>query len=93
MVVSHLDEYDSVYKAARAIGPKVGVQAESLRRWVQEELARSTPEGERAEQEKAAAAKVKELERKVRDLEEANEILKAASIFFAGEPGPRRGRK
>ena len=45
MVLSHLDEYDSVYKAAFAIGPKLGVRGESLRRWVQADLARDTPEG------------------------------------------------
>lgn len=34
MVLDHLDEYRSVYAACRAIGPKVCVGAESLRRWV-----------------------------------------------------------
>ena len=34
MVLDHLDEYRSVYAACQAIGPKVGVGAESLRRWV-----------------------------------------------------------
>ena len=85
MVLSHLDEYPSVYKAASAIGPKVGVGVESLRRWVQEGLARDTPAGQAAEQVVLESKRIKELERKVRDLEEANEILKAASIFFAGE--------
>ena len=32
MVLDHLDEYRSVYAACQAIGPKVGVGAESLRR-------------------------------------------------------------
>jgi hypothetical protein len=31
---AHLGEYRSVYAACQAIGPKVGVGAESLRRWV-----------------------------------------------------------
>jgi transposase-like protein len=34
MVLDHLSEYRSVYAACQAIGPKVGVGAESLRRWV-----------------------------------------------------------
>jgi transposase len=34
MVLDHLDEYRSVYAACVAIGPKVGVGVESLRRWV-----------------------------------------------------------
>ena len=33
--------------------------------------------------------RIKDLEREVRDLKEANEILKAASIFFARELDPR----
>ena len=92
MVLSHLDEYDSVYKAAFAIGPKVGVAGESLRRWVQDDIAKGSPESEAAALSQAELKKIKELERKVRDLEEANEILKAASIFFAGELDPRRPR-
>jgi transposase-like protein len=34
MVLDHLDEYRSVYAACQSVGPKVGVGAESLRRWV-----------------------------------------------------------
>jgi len=90
MVLSHLDEYPSVYKAALAIGPKVGVGVETLRRWVQDGLVKDTPQAEAAQ---AESKKIKELERKVRDLEEANEILKAASIFFAGELDPRQQRR
>jgi transposase-like protein len=88
MVLSHLDEYGSVYEAAVAIGPEVGVQAESLRRWVVLEQARDTPEGRSAAEEKAESKRVKELERQVRELEEANEILKAASIFSPGNSAP-----
>lgn len=93
MVLSHLDEYDSVYQAAFAIGPKVGVKGESLRRWVQDEVMRGTPEGLSGEERKLESKRIKELERQVRDLEEANEILKAASIFFAGELDPGQQRR
>ena len=34
MVLERFDEYGSVYKVAKALGPKLGVQPESLRRWV-----------------------------------------------------------
>ncbi|MDR0489600.1 MAG: hypothetical protein LBG99_09495, partial [Propionibacteriaceae bacterium] len=93
MVLSHLDEYDSVYQAAFAIGPKVGVKGESLRRWVQTQLDEGTPEGIAQVEKQTESTRIKELERKVRDLEEANEILKAASIFFAGELDPGQQRK
>lgn len=93
MVLAHLEEYDSVYHAVQVIGPKVGVGPESLRRWVVVEQAKDTPAGRDAEAGKMESKRVKELERRVRDLEEANEILKAASIFFAGELDPRNNRR
>jgi transposase-like protein len=89
MALSHLDEYPSPYACARALAPRLGVGAETLRRWVV--AAGATPqEAAQAEAAKAESKRVKDLERKVRDLEEANDILKAASIFFAGELDPRR---
>jgi transposase len=86
MVLDHLDEYRSVYAACRAIGPKVGVGAESLRRWVLQAQvdASARPGVTTVEQQR-----IRDLEREVRDLKEANEILKAASIFFARELDPR----
>ena len=71
MVLGHLDEYRSVYAACRAIGPKVGVGAESLRRWVlQAQVDASGPGVTTVEQER-----IRDLEREVRDLKEANVIL------------------
>ncbi|MCL2491098.1 MAG: hypothetical protein FWF36_10360 [Propionibacteriaceae bacterium] len=93
MVLSHLNEYPSVYKAALAIGPRVGVRVETLRRWVVAEQVKDTPAGVAEQAVLAESKKIKELERKIRDLEEANEILKAASIFFAGELDPRQQRR
>jgi len=58
-----------------------------LRRWVVEAQAAGPGDQLVTTSEKA---RIKELEREVRDLREANEILKAASIFFAGELDPRR---
>ena len=60
---------------------------ESLRRWVNQALVDT---GEQPGTTTSEKARIKELEREVRDLQEANEILKAASIFFAGELDPRR---
>jgi transposase len=86
MVLDHLGEYRSVYAAAQAIGPKVGVGPETLRKWaLQAQIdAEHTPGVTTAEQQR-----IKQLERENRDLKEANEILKAASIFFARELDPR----
>jgi transposase-like protein len=89
MVLSHLDEYPSVYGAAKVIAPSVGVGHETLRRWVVLAQEADLPGGE-AEAAREESKRVRELERRVRDLTEANEILKAASVFFAGELDPRR---
>src|SRR3977135_3707175 len=86
MVLDHLDEYRSVYAACQAIGPKVGVGAESLRRWV---LQAQVDAGVRPGGTPAEQTLIKDLEGENRDLKEANEILKAASIFFARELDPR----
>ncbi|MBW8711387.1 MAG: transposase [Mycobacterium sp.] len=86
MVLDHLAVYRSVYAACQAIGPKVGVGVESLRQWtVQAQIdAQQVPGPTTTEQQR-----IRDLEREVRDLKEANEILKAASIFFARELDPR----
>lgn len=87
MVLDHLDEYSSPFAACKAIAPKLGVGVESLRTWTRQALidTDNTPGVTTAEQQR-----IKDLEREVRDLREANEILKSASIFFARELDPRR---
>jgi transposase len=71
MVLEHLDEYRSVYAASQAIGPKVGVGSETLRKWVlQAPLdAQHSPGVTTVEQQR-----IKQLERENRDLKEANVI-------------------
>ena len=71
MVLDHLDEYRSVYAACRAIGPKVGLGAESLRRWVlQVRVDANRRPGATTEEQQ----RIKDLERENRDLKEANVI-------------------
>jgi transposase len=62
---------------------------ETLRKWVRWA---EIDQGSRAGVSSAEAERIKELEREVRELRRANEILKAASAFFAREldPQPRR---
>jgi transposase len=72
MVLDHLGEYRSVYAACQAIGPKVGVGAESLRRWV---LRAQVDAAERPGVTTAEAQRILDLEREVRDLKEANVIF------------------
>ena len=57
-MLDHLDEYPSVYKAALAIGPEVGVKPDSLRRWVRAELAKTAAEDGRSWRESERAEKM-----------------------------------
>jgi transposase len=68
----------------------LGVNYESLRQWVRQAEADG---GERADLlTSSERERLKGLEREVRELRKANEILKAASVFFAKELDPPRPR-
>ena len=71
------------------VGRQLGVHHEALRGWVkQAEIDNGTRPGTTSED----ARRIAELEREVRELRRANEILKAASAYFAQELGPRLPR-
>jgi transposase len=80
MALERLDEYGSAWAVAQALGPKLGVGAETLRKWV---LQAHTDAGARRGVTSEELAEIKRLKRENAELREANEILKAASIFFA----------
>lgn len=63
------------------------VGPESLRRWV---LQSQVDAGQKDGPTTGELEELKRLRGEVRDLKEANEILKAASIYFARELDPRR---
>ena len=72
--------------AVKRVGPRVGVNADTLRGWIR----RSDIDAGRAPGVTTAdAATVKALQAEVRELKRANEILLAASSFFARELDPR----
>jgi len=73
-----------------AVARDLGVGSESLRHWVRQAQADA---GQRAELlSTGERERLKVLERENRELRKANEILKAASVFFAGELDPSRSR-
>jgi len=76
----------SLNAAVNRIGPRVGVVPDTLRGWVKQARidAGLTPGTTTAE-----AATIKELQAEVRELTRANQILLAASSFFARELDPR----
>jgi transposase len=67
----------------------LGINHETLRVWVRRA---ETDAGERPGLTTDERARLGELEREVRELRRANEILKAASAFFARELDPRPPR-
>src|SRR4051794_17393479 len=82
MVFEHEREYESQWAAITSIAGKLGMTNETLRKWVRQA---EIDGGARPGVSSAEAERVKELERENRELRRANEILKAASVFFARE--------
>jgi transposase len=85
-VLDHLQEYPSLTAAAEAVARREGVGKESVRRWT---IQAQIDGGQRLGPTSEELAEIKALKAKVRRLEEDNEILRRASIFFAGELDPR----
>lgn len=74
--VSHVSQAAAI----KAIAPKIGCGRDTLRRWVQQkEIDTGRRDGVTSEKR----ARIRELEREVRALRQANEILKKASVHFA----------
>src|SRR5690606_11452223 len=83
LVAEQRDQYQSEYEAIRSIAAKLGIStAETLRKWVrQAEIDSGRRPGVTSEE----SAELRKLRAEVRELRRANEILKAASAFFAAE--------
>jgi len=80
LVQEHRGEYPSLWAAAESIAPKMGCTAYTLLKWVKRhEIDSGAREGVTTEERE----RLKALEREVKELRRANEILKSASAFFA----------
>jgi transposase len=78
---------DSQWEAIRSVADKLGRTSETIRKWVRRV---EIDEGRRPGLTTDERERLKVLERENRELRRANEILKAASAFFAAElDGPR----
>ena len=80
LVREHRDEHASEWAAIESVAGKLGMTPETLRKWLRRDEVnqRQRPGVTSGERER-----IRELEREVRELRRANEILKAASAFFA----------
>lgn len=76
----------SLNAAVVRIGQRVGVNPDTLRGWCKQA---EVDAGQRPGTTTTDATRIKALEAEVRELKRANEILLAASSFFARELDPR----
>src|SRR3954451_12917760 len=89
MVLEHSVDHASQWEAIGSIAAKIGCTAETLRKWVRQ-----------AERERGMGAgptnteqtRIKALEREVRELRQANEILRKASAYFERAASARRSK-
>ena len=87
LVQEHRGEYASLWAAIESIAPKIGCVPQTLLDWVKQA---EVDAGGRPGVSTADAKRIKDLEREVKELRRANEILKLASAFFAQAELDRR---
>jgi transposase len=87
LVFEHQGEHESQWAAINSIASKIGCTGETLRKWVRQA---ERDRGKRAGLSSSERDRLKELEREVRELKRANEILRKASAFFAQAELDRR---
>ncbi len=75
MVYEVRESRTSQWAAIEAVASKIGCTAQTLSSWIRKAAAPAAPSASGTD------ARVKELEREVRELKRANEILKVASAF------------
>jgi transposase len=89
LVLDHQHEHESQWAAIGSIATKIGCTAETLRKWVRQA---ERDAGNRPGLTTGERERLKELEREVRELKRANEILRKAAAFFAQAELDRRPR-
>jgi|SRR4051812_25360320 transposase len=87
LVRQHQGEHASEWAAISSIAAKIGCTAETLRGWLRQA---ERDAGQRAGATSEERDRIKALEREVRELRQANEILRKASAYFAQAELDRR---
>ena len=86
LALEKLPDYPSAWAAYRDLGQKLNIGSETLWKWVaQAQVDAGSKPGPTTEE----LDEIKRLKKENRELRETNEILKAATVFFAGELDPR----
>src|SRR5215213_1849878 len=89
MVLEHGADHASQWAAIGSIVAKIGCTAETLRGWVRQV---ERDQGLRVGPTSDDRERIKALEREVRELRQANEILRKASAYFAMAELDRRSK-
>ena len=89
LVLDNEAQHGTRWQAIMSISAKIGCSAQTLNDWVKKAEVES---GKRAGVPAATADRLKELEREVRELRQANEILRKASAYFAMAELDRRSK-
>ena len=90
MVMEHGGEYPSQWAAIVSIAGKIGCVPQTLHGWVAQA---ERDAGKRAGPSTEERERIKMLEREVKELRQANEILRKASAYFAQAELDRRPRR
>ncbi len=80
LVFENEHDHESRWAAVTSIAKKIGCTPETLRKWVNRA---ERDAGKRPGLTTDERSRIKELEREVRELKRANEIMRLASAFFA----------
>ena len=94
LVLEHEGDYSSRWAAIESVAVKIGCVAQTLDQWIKQaergeassDLIRgikSSPNGARTGLTTDERARMKAMEREIKELRQANEILKKASAYFA----------
>lgn len=80
LVQTHRGDYSSLWATIESIAPKIGCSSATLNEWVKRA---EVDTGRRDGVSTQERERIKALEREVKELRQANEILRLASAFFA----------
>jgi transposase len=82
LVRDHVGDYESEWAAIKVISARLGISAQTLRRWVRQA---AVDAGEAAGVPSESAREICKLTRKCAERERTIEVLKAATTFFASQ--------
>jgi transposase len=89
LVLDGAGEHPTQWAAINSVAAKIGCTTETLRNWVRQA---ERDGGQRPGPTTAERERIKALEREVRELRQANEILRKASAYFAQAELDRRSK-